>query len=468
VFETKAYNDLPRVKDSSYGEKRHLWLDVQNIDEAEEEKYAMYDANLKRIEYKLAYNKAKNETERLFTWNELARKAYAMYADVGEKEAKKMKDVVAGMGILKSAPEEKIRAVENYIKANFIVRKDIGSDDAEDLVKVLKTKVISERANIKLYLALFTAAGVPHHLVFCGNRSNYTLERTFENWNNADNNLIYFPDQKKFLAPTEVEFRYPWIPPTWAGALGVFCVPTTIGNFTTALSEIRQIPFEAYEHNFSNIHVKASFEKEEAMVLQVQQAYGGYSAVNYRAAFAFAPAEEQTKFLKELVKFSTNSENMLSHNLENKGLEQSDPYKPFIVNATVRSTQLFDKAGTKYLVKVGELIGRQEEMYETKKRHNKITLQYPHALVREIELTIPEGYKINNLEDLNINETYKEGDVLTMGFVSRYEVSGNTLKIKIQEDYRNIAYPLDQYEAFKKVINAAADFNKVVLILDKK
>jgi hypothetical protein len=134
----------------------------------------------------------------------------------------------------------------------------------------------------------------------------------------------------------------------------------------------------------------------------------------------------------------------------------------------VRSTQLFDKAGTKYLVKVGELIGRQEEMYETKKRHNKITLQYPHALVREIELTIPEGYKINNLEDLNINETYKEGDVLTMGFVSRYEVSGNTLKIKIQEDYRNIAYPLDQYEAFKKVINAAADFNKVVLILDKK
>jgi hypothetical protein len=159
---------------------------------------------------------------------------------------------------------------------------------------------------------------------------------------------------------------------------------------------------------------------------------------------------------------------MLSHNLENKSLEQTDPYKPFIVNATVRSTQLFDKAGTKYLVKVGELIGRQEEMYETKKRHNKITLQYPHALVREIELTIPEGYKINNLEDLNINETYKEGDVLTMGFVSRYEVSGNTLKIKIQEDYRNIAYPLDQYEAFKKVINAAADFNKVVLILDKK
>jgi hypothetical protein len=296
VFETKAYNDLPRVKDSTYGEKRYLWLDVQNIDEAEEEKYAMYDANLKRIEYKLAYNKAKNETERLFTWNELARKAHAMYADVGEKEAKKIKDVVAGMGILKSAPEEKIRAVENYVKANFIVRKDIGVEDAEDLLKVLKTKVISERANIKLYLALFTAAGVPHHLVFCGNRSNYTLERTFENWNNADNNLIYFPDQKSSWHQLKWSSATPWIPPTWAGALGVFCVPTTIGNFTTALSEIKAIPFEAYEHNFSNIHVKASFEKEEALLLQVQQAYGGYGAVNYRAAFAFAPAKNKPSF----------------------------------------------------------------------------------------------------------------------------------------------------------------------------
>jgi hypothetical protein len=69
---------------------------------------------------------------------------------------------------------------------------------------------------------------------------------------------------------------------------------------------------------------------------------------------------------------------------------------------------------------------------------------------------------------LNISETYKDGEVLTMGFVSRYELAGNTLKIKIQEDYRNIAYPLEQYEVFKKVINAAADFNKVVLILDKK
>jgi hypothetical protein len=54
-----------------------------------------------------------------------------------------------------------------------------------------------------------------------------------------------------------------------------------------------------------------------------------------------------------------------------------------------------------------------------------------------------------------------------MGFVSSYEQNGNTLKITIKENYNSIFYPVQQYEEFKKVINASADFNKVVLVLDK-
>ncbi len=36
------------------------------------------------------------------------------------------------------------------------------------------------------------------------------------------------------------------------------------------------------------------------------------------------------------------------------------------------------------------------------------------------------------------------------------------------ETYHEIKYPLGLFETFKKVINAAADFNKVVLVLEKK
>ncbi len=106
-------------------------------------------------------------------------------------------------------------------------------------------------------------------------------------------------------------------------------------------------------------------------------------------------------------------------------------------------------------------------MYDIKSRENKIDLHYPHALVRTIRLKIPEGYRITNADDLKINVAHKENDVVTMGFVSDYEIKGNIITIRVVEDYRNYIYPRDQYPVFEKVINAAADFNKIVLVLEK-
>ncbi len=54
-----------------------------------------------------------------------------------------------------------------------------------------------------------------------------------------------------------------------------------------------------------------------------------------------------------------------------------------------------------------------------------------------------------------------------MSFVSGFTKEGNIVKIHVREEYRNIYYPVSQYEDFKKIINAAADFNKIVLVLEK-
>jgi len=55
-----------------------------------------------------------------------------------------------------------------------------------------------------------------------------------------------------------------------------------------------------------------------------------------------------------------------------------------------------------------------------------------------------------------------------MGFTSTYKIEGNTLSISVREEYRLVQYPLSIYEQYKTIINAAADFNKIVLILEKK
>jgi hypothetical protein len=47
-------------------------------------------------------------------------------------------------------------------------------------------------------------------------------------------------------------------------------------------------------------------------------------------------------------------------------------------------------------------------------------------------------------------------------------VNGDVLDIEIFEVYHSSFTPKSVYEDYRKVINAAADFNKVVLILEKK
>jgi len=107
-------------------------------------------------------------------------------------------------------------------------------------------------------------------------------------------------------------------------------------------------------------------------------------------------------------------------------------------------------------------------MYQDKPRQFPMEIDFPHVLERKIKFTIPDGYIVKNADDLTIDHVYKDNGQVTMGFFSSYKMEGNTLTVSIMEEYRKTYYPLSLYEEFRKIINAAADFNKVALVLEKK
>ena len=140
--------------------------------------------------------------------------------------------------------------------------------------------------------------------------------------------------------------------------------------------------------------------------------------------------------------------------------------KPFVLDLVVKASELVDRAGNKILVKIGEIIGPQVEMYQEKPRQFDIDVNYPHVLARTIEFVIPRGYNVKNPDDLNISTVVRDNNQVTMGFESSYKLEGNVLKVSVVEQYCRLQYSLSQYEDFKKIINAAADFNKVILVLE--
>ncbi|PWT70732.1 MAG: hypothetical protein C5B59_20225 [Bacteroidetes bacterium] len=470
VFETKLYNCQSRVDtDSTKAGKTIFRCNTREIPGADEEKYSSYESNLSRMEYKLSYNNATHAGERLFTWNDLAKKIFADYSFCTDKENKSVLEMIKSNGWAKlSEDESKIMAAENYIKKNFMFKQDYKSGQGNDIEQMIKTKIAGTKGIIRLYGAVFRNLDINFQFVLAADRNNYVIDKTFENWDNCDYPLLYFPKQNKYMAPTRADFRYPLIFPSWGAANALFCKGILIGNHSTAIAEVHPIPLEDYQKSYDNVESNIELaENQDSLNIDLKLIFGGYAAAYYREGFNYATADQINGIMKELVKNMTGSEKIISSDLQNVEFESENLSKPFIIHAKVKSADMVERAGNKILVKIGQAIGQQVEMYQEKPRMTPVSIEYPHFEARKIQLTIPDGYTIKNLNDLKMEQVYEENGERTMGFSSNFEQKGNTITVTIMEDYRKTYYPVSQFEEFKKIINASSDFNKVVLVLEK-
>jgi len=469
-FDLKPYNFEIKASDTVLNDKRLIQCNFKETTGIEDEKYAYNVANLNRIEYKLSYNESTGKGVRLFMWNELAKRIYGVYTAYTDREAKQVADLVKQNGWDKLPDETaKIIAVENYIKSKFSYDEEQKSDDGNRIETILKNKASGIIGLMRLYGAIFQNLSINNQFVLTGDREKFIIDRDFENWNNCDFPIFYFPAENKFIAPTKPDYRYPWIFPSWGATNGVFFKHTSLGSFSTAIAEVKPIPLEDYSHSLNNIESRLEFSSGlDSLKIDNKQIFSGYVAVTYRDAFNFANDEQKREIIKELAKAYSSSENIIFSEVLNKEFENENTNKPLILHVTTKSGELIERAGNKLLLKVGAAIGPQVEMYQEKPRQQPINIDYGHVEERKIDVVIPEGYKINNLNDLKMDQTFKDNGELTMGFVSDYELKGNILSIHIMEEYRNTFYPHSQFDQFRKIINASSDFNKVVLVMEKK
>ena len=125
---------------------------------------------------------------------------------------------------------------------------------------------------------------------------------------------------------------------------------------------------------------------------------------------------------------------------------------------------MLEEAGDSYIFEVGKVIGTQSELYQEKERVNPIEMQYPNRYNYEIRVHIPEGYTAEGLESLRIHEELKQDGNLLCSFHSDYELRDKLIVITIEEIYAVNKFPKERYEDFRKVINAASDFNKASVL----
>lgn len=469
IFQGKSYNGFTAPHDSLSDNKRYVMAEMNNIPELKSEEYSFYDLNRMRIDYKVSYLPEEKTDVRMFTWQDMVKRLYENTYTVTDKETKAVQQYLKTLGVQESDSEpEKIKKIETGIKSNITYYRELEDQNSWRLDNIINKKSATETGLNRLFAACFKQAGVNHELGITTNKTQAAFDSDFENWNLMEDYVFFFPNQKKFLYPTGTYYRYPYVPSSMLNNKGIFCKLMTLGEMTSAVADVRTITSMPYAETCHNLDATVTFTDDMECKTSITCSFGGYAALGLREAALLLPKDKIKELVTSLVSICDKPENMISYSTANEGFENYYTATPLKAVAEIKTPQLVEKAGNKYVFKLGEIIGRQSELYQEDKRKLPIDLPYPHSLVRDIVVVIPEGYKVLNPETINMSQELKEADGrVSAAFISSYKLVGNKLMITINEYYAQTHYEISQYETYRKVINAAADFNKVNLLLAK-
>ncbi len=471
IFELKGYNQAKVAKDTLINNKNCYLARTDNLDGLEEEKYASYLSHFARVEYTIAYNTAsKTKSGRLYSWDDIMKGLYKEYTTFGEKDLKAINKVLEANKEFTALTNmaDKISWIEDYVKSNYIQQEYVADEHAEEIEYILKNKITNESGMKQLMAGFLTAQKINFEIGYTTDRFRKPFDYAFMNVDNLTNCLFYFPDTKQYLAPNETFYRSPYIPSLWCNQSGVFTKIFRLGDIVSASAEERKIPITPTEENFHNHDVNASFNEQlDTCLIQMTQTFGGQKAAEIMPLFVLVEKDKRDEQTKEFFKISEKDEQISDFNYENAQFSSLAKKLPLRVSATLHATNSLEKAGNKYLFKVGELIGRQAEMYQEKERQFDLEIPEPHQYSRHLIIHIPKGYKATGLEKLKMNVVANENGKESCKFVSDYELKGDILDVKIFEIYHHTFTSKSIYEPYRKVINAAADFNKISIVFEK-
>ncbi|MEQ8533165.1 MAG: hypothetical protein RIB86_15025, partial [Imperialibacter sp.] len=86
----------------------------------------------------------------------------------------------------------------------------------------------------------------------------------------------------------------------------------------------------------------------------------------------------------------------------------------------------------------------------------------------KIQIHLPPDFLIENADDIDMNVQVEEDARVIYAFKSTHQLQNALLSITIDEFYNEIYFPQERFEEFRKVVNAAADWNKVTLVMKRK
>ena len=452
-------------------------ITINNLNSIDNEEYSTLQANRVNVSYQ-CYISDKVTSQSEF-WGNINESIYPIaFPKKYSKELIELNEIILNeFKLTKSNAEpqnkylsetfNKINIIDNYIKNNFTVQEN-GNADLSRLDYILKNKKGSNIGIVQLYSSLLSYNNIDFELLITSNRYFNRFDPDFFNPDNLREILFYIPELKKYIIPDRNEYRVGEAPFNVLGNYGIYIDKNKDYYFSTIIENDKK-------YSTINRKINVDFKKMKEAVISETQEFTGHWAITNRAMLNLSNNLTSNEFKDYLTTSGIKGKKIIEYSIINKDIYQPIYNNPLIVKSTISSESVLKsdnktskRRNKRYVFNLGRVIGTQSELYSNRKRINPIEIRYPNYYDYKISVKIPRGYKVEGVKNININENYISNGEIVAKFESNYVIEGNKLNISIEEFYKSLNYSRSKYNDFRKVINAAADFNKLDIVFIRK
>jgi hypothetical protein len=464
IFKSKSYNTSATAKDTTIGQKRYVHYSLANVPAFEKEKYALENANMIRIEYAFEKN-----TEYLVArgdrWDDMGNAYFERLFKNYDKNRKDIDKFLKNVPLKGKSNEEKAFQIENYIKTNINLVQEAEEEDL--IANVIKKKYANLFGITQLHVLCLERAGISFETVITCEKDIKRFDPDFDSWSFLDYVVIHLSGTDDYITPGNVFLRAGYLPQDLLGQYALFVKGVASGKTLKPLISIKNIGVNDIGKSKDNLKMAVTLNDDlSSSKIQYSKEMSNYVYMGIKPIYYMANEEQKKEMIESVVTNGIKEIKVSGVEVGNYDITSKLQYQaPLKIKATLETDAYLENAGDKVLFKLGELIGPQEEIYQEKKRQNPIDMPYAHEYNREIRVKIPVGRKLEGLEKIKILYEYEDKDGPMFGFASNYKMEGDELVVSCREHYNRISFPIEKFEEFRKVINAAADFNKITILV---
>ena len=458
----KIYNSFNSfVEDTLIDGKKSKLINFKNLDATSNEQYSTPIANKIKVSYQCYENR--EDVSQTEYWNNLVQNLRELFFPSSINPiAIDLFNEIQKNNI--SIPENEIsisNKIDEYIKNNFIISDD-DDPNLNEISYIFDNKISNDFSIIQVYTNLLKAAKVDYEVAISCNRYFLKFDPELFDPNQLREFVIYLPNSEKYISPNRIEYRVSEAPDDLLGNYGVFIDK----NLDYYFSEITQS-----DKNFSEIKkkIEISIPKNlKKLKIKENRSFSGYWAIMNRNYVSLSENEE-TDFLIDYFTISgLNNKKVTNYNIKNFNNSNNSFNTPLKINSTITTTELIEEVDGLVYLKVGKVIGLQSNLFDDNKRINEIEINFPNSYEYEIDIEIPNGYRVSDYSELNKSKEFISVDgSISAKFDSKATLNNNTIYIVIEEFYKNLRYDKGRYQEFREVINAAAKFYESSFTLEE-